>query len=38
VVPASFKTAGTPTGRVLVRAAGRFAVVTAAGRRVAGIG
>ncbi len=38
VVPAGLKTAGTHVGRVLVRASGRFDVVTATGRRVAGIG
>jgi 5-methylcytosine-specific restriction endonuclease McrA len=38
VVPVTCKTAGTHTGRVLVRASGRFDVVTVAGRRVAGIG
>src|SRR5690242_20347762 len=38
VVPAGLATAGTHTGRVLVRATGRFDVVTASGRRVAGIG
>jgi hypothetical protein len=39
VPPPTFKTAGTHTGRVLVRASGSFDVVTAArgGRRVAGI-
>jgi len=38
VVPAGLKTAGTHVGRVLVRASGRFDVVTATGRRMAGIG
>src|SRR5262249_15110584 len=38
VVPATFKTAGTHVGRVLVRASGSFDVVTSSGRRVAGIG
>jgi 5-methylcytosine-specific restriction endonuclease McrA len=38
VVPASFKTAGTHTGRVLARASGSFDVLVAAGRRACGIG
>jgi hypothetical protein len=38
VVPVGRATAGTHVGRVLVRASGRFDVVTPSGRRVAGIG